>query len=176
MTGRSRRRNLAAALILAFLLAAGAGAFALSRAGVEGDSPKVPFTPAAFTLEGEGGQQLSSGALRGKPTVLAFVQAGCVSCATTLDNLAGATPPDARQLAVGFPSTGSQLARFARALGIPAGPQYLSDSNGSAAGALGVTAIDTVVVLDSAGRVSWRALSPAQSEIASHATSAERSS
>jgi hypothetical protein len=140
-SGDSRRRNLVAALILGFLLAAGAAAFALSRAGVEGDSPKVPFTPAAFTLEGESGAQLSSAALRGRPTVLAFVQAGCVSCATTLDNLASATPPGARELAVGFPSTGSQLVRFARAIGIPAGPQYLSDPSGAAAGALGVGSI-----------------------------------
>jgi peroxiredoxin len=167
--GGSRRRNLAAALILALLLAAGAGAFALSRAGVEGDSPKVPFTPAAFMLEGDSGQQLSSTALRGQPTVLAFVQAGCVTCATTLDNLATATPPGARQLAVGFPSTGGQLAQFADAIGIPNGPRYLSDPSGSAAQSLGVNAIDTVVVIDSAGRVTWRALSPPESEIAAHA-------
>jgi peroxiredoxin len=168
-----RRRNLAGVLIVAVSVAGVVAAFAAVGNGSREPSSASAVTPVSFSLQGLDGDEVSAAQLRGSVTVLAFVQAGCASCAYTLHELAAASGPDIRTLAVGFPSSGAELSRFVRALGVSApNLQYLSDPDGSAARALGVNAIDTVVVLDAGGRVRWRGLSPAQDLIAAQATSA----
>lgn len=168
------RRNLAAGGILVLVIATVIGALALSQSGLQGSSASAPAGPTSFTLRGLGNKELVATELRGKPAVLAFVQAGCGSCATTLDQLAGASRPGVRTLAVGFPSTAEQLASFGNALGVAPRIEYMADPDGAAARALGVNVIDTVVVLNARGRVIWSGLEPSQAEIAQHTSNAEK--
>lgn len=98
-----RRRNLAGVLIVAVSVAGVVAAFAAVGNGSREPSSASAVTPVSFSLQGLDGDEVSAAQLRGSVTVLAFVQAGCASCAYTLHELAAASGPDIRTLAVGFP-------------------------------------------------------------------------
>jgi peroxiredoxin len=112
---------------------------------------------------------LDLSSLRGHRAVLAFVQAGCGSCAADLRNLGALAPAmrDARFVALNLPGGGSarELQDFAVSLGVHGGITYLADPDGRIAQRYGITAIDTVIVIDRNGQIRARLQSPGRSAL-----------
>lgn len=159
---RRRGRRLAlAALGLALAGVVAAVALALGRGG--GGAAVTPATeraaaPAAtFVLEDGARRSLAS--FRGRPAVVAFVLPYCATCIDTLrmlDTVAAERPGQAAPIAVSVGTGGAgQLRAFAADVGATKA-LYVADPGFRAAQALGVTEVDTVVVIDAAGRVVTR--------------------
>lgn len=171
----STRRNMMAAGVLALIIVVAAVAVLAARGTSTTPTRSGSVEPTNFALHDQRDAAITSAQLRGHTTVLAFVEI-CSSGGKTLRTLTSATPPSVRALAVNYGASGADLARFAQGLGIHTGPNmvFASDPDGSAANALGLASLDTIVVLDARGHVTWSAKSPSQSEIARHLTNAGR--
>lgn len=160
----SRRRPLIAGLLVAAL-----AALAVIVATTAGSSTDQPRRAApAFTAATPTGR-LDLTSLRGHRAVLAFVQAGCGSCAADLRNLGALAPTthNTRFIALNLPGGGSarELQDFAASLGVHGAITYLADPEGQIAQRYGITAIDTVIVIDRNGQIRARLQSPGRSTL-----------
>lgn len=159
------RRVLTAGLLIVVV---GAGTLAVIAGGKNAStvSPQQPTTAKAFTVTTADGRTITNASLRGRPRVIGFYLAGCAECVDGLNALGALeTSRPASTLAVGFSSGARQLARFASAIGARPAGTYATDQNGTAATALGVTTVDTTVVLDARGRIVWRGVHASEQEL-----------
>ena len=159
------RRALAAGLLTVVV---GAGALAVISAGGSAStaSPNQPTTAKTFTVTAADGRQITNASLRGRAHVIGFYLAGCAECVDGLHALGALekSQPGAT-VAVGFSSGARELARFASAIGARAAGTYATDPDGAAASTLGITTVDSTVVLDARGRIFWRGTNASEQEL-----------
>jgi len=164
----TRGRSLLAGLILSGAVVAALIVFAINRDSGTAASPAGDSSPVTNRgFESESGP-LSLTSLRGQPVALAFVQAGCGSCAASLkafSNIA-AKMPDAHFVALNMPGGGSAaaLADFTDSLGAT-GITSAAYSSNDISKQFDITSLDTILVLDADGKIVWRAVRPTQADI-----------
>jgi hypothetical protein len=152
-------------LLLAAL--AGVAIAVVSTAGGSGTSAAAAAGRApGFTASSTTGR-FDLAADRGHRTVLAFVQAGSGACIGVMRNYAQLAPstPGARFVALNLPGGGSarDLAGFGASFGATRDVTYVADPDGKIAQLYGVTVVDTVIVIDRAGRIRARLVGPTAS-------------
>jgi thiol-disulfide isomerase/thioredoxin len=101
--------------------------------------------------------------LRGRPSAVVFVQAGCSSCAAELQMLSAlaSRTPGMRFVAVeASGATAADLAAFARRIGATGPVALAADSSGDSLAHYSIRSLDTVLVLDRSGAVKSRLTLP----------------
>lgn len=169
---RLRRRWYAAPLalgVLALLLSACGGLTKDTSTAANGN-PSAAGSPAStFTAQTIGGGSLQ---LPGdRPSVLLFFSVECGGCGPTANALAEAqaADPAAADFAVvdvaGY-ETASDIEGFLRAYSATS-LAYARDTEGDIFTGYGVTALSTVIIVDTDGRVVYRAVEPSADKIRS---------
>ena len=146
---RSVRR---AAVLVGVMLAIGGGASVLAP-----KHQSAHVQPATAT--GGPSSVFDWRSLRGRPTVVTFLQTNCSSCAADLQILSavGAEAPHVHFVAVeSSGQSAASLANFAQQVGATAAIDYTEDPSGTGISHCRIRALDTVLVLDAAGKVRAR--------------------
>ena len=129
------------------------------------DSAATSPDEQAFRLVSATGEEYTPASLAGHVTLVGFFQPGCESCIAGLRAFArAARGAHAPAIAANVTSSAAELADFAHTVNAGSGPVYATDPDGAAA-ALGITALDTVLVLDENGVERGRLIDPSPSAL-----------
>ena len=169
---RLRRRWYAAPLALgalALLLSACGGLTKDTNTTANGNPPVAGATASTFAAQRIGGGSIQLPGAR--PSVLLFFSVECGGCGPTANALADAqaADPGAADFAVvdvaGY-ETASDIESFLHANSATS-LAYARDTNGDIFTGYGVTALSTVIIVDTDGRVAFTAVEPSADEIRS---------
>jgi hypothetical protein len=152
----------AGALLAPLLAAACAAAPAASPAAPPGVSTVAEHPPVEFEFDSLDSRPVSAEAMRGKPTVLVFVDTGSLPAQAQVDFLVAMAKHDGDEVNYAVvavePSASRELVElYKKALGIPF-PVAMADAQTlQGRGPFGdVSAVPVTVMLDRAGRPVWR--------------------
>lgn len=114
-----------------------------------------------FSIQTLDGKPLSLAAMRGKPVVLFFTASSCGSCIPELRGLARIQKEYGPRVGIVVVSvdpldTKEDLMRMRSYVGVPIDYPWAIDVDNAVTRAYGVTALETTIMIDGAGRIVYR--------------------